>query len=155
MCRHVVLKIRLANKRLRAVFTFEWFRCAIGMYPRVYLQIPFGGEGFIANCTVMLCVHRMCGHVCLNGGLGKGLLTQRALHRFGVIELIGVRQTNVAAQRVRVHEAITTVWTTFWLGIVRLFVPEEARLRWQHLTAMANIFLLPYDLLAVTLAMLR
>lgn len=53
------------------------------------------------------------------------------------------------------HEAITTVWTTFRLSIVCLLVPEEARLRWQHLTAMAHIFLLPYDLLAVTLAMLR
>lgn len=52
------------------------------------------------------------------------------------------------------HKAITTVWTTFRLGIVCLLVPEETRLRWQHLAAMANVLLLPDDLLAVPLAML-
>lgn len=91
VCIHVILEVHLAHKRFGAVFTFEWFRCAIGMHPRVYLQIPFGGEGLIADSTVVLCVHRVCGHVCLNGGLGKGLLAQRTLHRLGVIKLVGVR----------------------------------------------------------------
>lgn len=97
VCIHVILEIHFAHERLGAVFTFEWFRCAIGMYPRMYFQIPFCGEGLIANGTVVLCVHRMCGHVCLNGGLGEGLLAQGTLHRLGVIELIGVCQTYMAA----------------------------------------------------------
>lgn len=63
---HVILEIHLAHKRLGAVLTFEWFGGAIGMHPRMYFQVPFGGKGFITNCAVVLCVHRMCGHVRLD-----------------------------------------------------------------------------------------
>jgi len=151
----VVLEVQLAHERLWAVLALEGLGRPVCMHPRVDLEIPFGGEALAANGAIVLRLRRVRRHVRLDGRLGEDLLAHGTLHRFGVVELVGVRQPDVAAQRVGVHESIAAVRTAFGLQVMRLLVPQEARLRGQHLAAVTHVLFLAHHHLGVPLAVLR
>lgn len=54
---HVILEVQLAHECLGAVLALERLGCAIRMHPRMYFEIPFGGEALVANGAIVL---RIC-----------------------------------------------------------------------------------------------
>jgi len=50
----VVLEVQLSHKRLWAVFALKGLGRPVGVYPRVDLEIPFGGEALATNGAIVL-----------------------------------------------------------------------------------------------------
>lgn len=96
VCIHMVLKVQLTHKCLGAVLALEGFGGAIRMHPRMYFEIPFGGETFVADSTIVLRICRVRCHVRLYRCLGEYLLAHGTLHWLGIVELIRMRQSYMA-----------------------------------------------------------
>lgn len=139
---HVGHIFSFADERFRAQRTFERLRRAIRMDPLVLLQIPFGGQRFVAY-GAFVCGSRLLVlfHVHLQTRFDVFLFALRTLDRIVLeqMEAIRVRQPDVTHQAVFVHESLAAVRTAFRLDVVRFTMPGDFRLRMEHLAARANI----------------
>lgn len=157
---HVGRVVALSDERPLALVALERLRDSRGVRPLVQLQVPLGGEVFVADETRVRPLAAVVAYVHLQRRLQVDALADGALDVLRVLvprreEPVVVGAAHVTRQTRHVYELLVAVRARFGLGVVDLFVPRQLLLRVEHLLAEANVILhLLLDVQVVTVSVL-